>query len=238
MTNCLFEATLQKIEFDCGCTPKNFIEVVSGYKACTGEQKECMNNLMEQIGDVKSIDDDGEQKECLAVCQDQKHSILVTQAGYPNRQSFSQRLEYCVLIRKLIHSCLDARRFSLNIRHPDLCNTINETTRFNLTFNCQKVQIVQDPADKNHQLVKLHTLVYEYARENVAKVNIFVREPYVAKYKTEEKITEISFVGTVGGLFGLFMGFSFVSLVEMVYLCCFFEKKCQLNNVKPFHVSK
>jgi len=35
----------------------------------------------------------------------------------------------------------------------------------------------------------------------------------------DEKITEISFVGTVGGLLGLFMGFSFVSCVEIFYLC-------------------
>ena len=30
MSNCLFEATLQKIERDCGCTPKNFVAVANG----------------------------------------------------------------------------------------------------------------------------------------------------------------------------------------------------------------
>ncbi len=35
----------------------------------------------------------------------------------------------------------------------------------------------------------------------------------------DEKIPEIAFVGTVGGLLGLFLGFSFVSIIEFVYLC-------------------
>jgi hypothetical protein len=29
----------------------------------------------------------------------------------------------------------------------------------------------------------------------LAKVNIYIKDPYVAKYITEEKITEIAFVG-------------------------------------------
>ena len=49
MSNCLFEATLQKIEHDCGCTPKNFIDVIEGYEICAGEAKKCMNDKL-QVG--------------------------------------------------------------------------------------------------------------------------------------------------------------------------------------------
>ena len=37
--------------------------------------------------------------------------------------------------------------------------------------------------------------IYRYAKTNLAKVNIYIKDPYVAKYVTEEKITEIAFVG-------------------------------------------
>jgi hypothetical protein len=60
--------------------------------------------------------------------------------------------------------------------------------------------------------------VATYARDNMAVINMFIRKPYVKKFLTEEKITEISFVGTVGGLLGLFTGFSFVSAIEFIYL--------------------
>lgn len=67
-----------------------------------------------------------------------------------------------------------------------------------------------------------------YSRGNIAKVDIFLKDPYVKRFIREEKISEITFVGTVGGLLGLFLGFSFISAVEIVYLCvlaCFSSRK-------------
>ena len=59
--------------------------------------------------------------------------------------------------------------------------------------------------------------IYKYARENIAYVTLFIREPFAEKIKIAEKISPISFISDVGGLLGLFMGFSFVSLAELVY---------------------
>ena len=74
----------------------------------------------------------------------------------------------------------------------------------------------------------LQTEIFNYARTNLAKVSIYIKDPYVSKYITEEKITEIAFVGTVGGVLGLFLGFSFISAVEIGYVFCFkyFHQKC------------
>lgn len=63
-------------------------------------------------------------------------------------------------------------------------------------------------------------MVSTYARENIAKVNIFLRDPYVQRTIREVKISEITFVGTVGGLLGLFLGFSFISGMEVFYMSC------------------
>ncbi len=62
MSNCLFEATLQKIETDCDCTPKYFVDIVDGYEACEGPKKQCMNLLMAEMGDQRSVMDHGELK--------------------------------------------------------------------------------------------------------------------------------------------------------------------------------
>ncbi len=61
------------------------------------------------------------------------------------------------------------------------------------------------------------------------QVTIFIRDPYAAHYLRDEKITEISFVGTVGGLLGLFLGFSFLSVVEMLYLFLGVRNKEQVD---------
>jgi hypothetical protein len=62
MSNCLFEAALQKIEEECGCTPKYFVDIVDGFEACEGVQKQCMNILMEAMGEKREIMDRGQIK--------------------------------------------------------------------------------------------------------------------------------------------------------------------------------
>ena len=49
-------------------------------------------------------------------------------------------------------------------------------------------------------------------------MNVYIKEPYASKFITEEKITEISFVGMVGGILGLFLGSSFISFVEVPFV--------------------
>ena len=45
-----------------------------------------------------------------------------------------------------------------------------------------------------------------------------MKDPFVEEIIREEKITLIQFIGSVGGLLGLFMGLSFISLVEIFYM--------------------
>ena len=60
--------------------------------------------------------------------------------------------------------------------------------------------------------------VYLYSKDNLIKLQMYIKDPYVTRYMTQEKITQISFVGTIGGSLGLFLGFSFISVVEIFTL--------------------
>ena len=46
-----------------------------------------------------------------------------------------------------------------------------------------------------------------------------MKDSFATKIVRDEKVTITSFVANVGGLLGLCMGFSLVSVVEMVYFC-------------------
>ncbi|TRY75809.1 hypothetical protein TCAL_07005 [Tigriopus californicus] len=216
MSNCLFEATLQKIEETCGCTPVKYIDVVEGFEACEGAEKECMNNLINFMGQERWIEDGDEIKECLAACQDQKHTFLVTGSVFPSSESFHLSDDYCKVFNKVRHSCSMDRRITLDQWNPAFCPTLDRT----LAYTCQEIQ--DDLANiTRKELRKLRQHIVAYANKNMAKVNVYVRDSYVKKYLTEEKITEISFVGNIGGLLGLFTGFSFISVAEILYyLCC------------------
>ena len=69
-----------------------------------------------------------------------------------------------------------------------------------------------------------------YARRNLLLLDVYLRDPYVKLYVRREKITVISFVGTIGGLLGLFLGFSFISVVEVVYVAAFGMPNRNSNN--------
>lgn len=60
-------------------------------------------------------------------------------------------------------------------------------------------------------------MLYIYAKNNLVMVNIYIKEPVVTRIWRDEKIPVIHFVAYTGGLLGLCMGFSLVSLFEIVY---------------------
>ena len=59
--------------------------------------------------------------------------------------------------------------------------------------------------------------VFRYAKRNMALVNVYIKDPVVTRIKRDQKITVIGFVANTGGLLGLCMGFSLLSLAEFVY---------------------
>ena len=66
MSNCLYEATLQKISKECGCNPIKFFKVDKSFTACEGAQRHCMQRHLEDMGVERTIEDGGAQKECWA----------------------------------------------------------------------------------------------------------------------------------------------------------------------------
>ena len=152
----------------------------------------------------------GEEKECLSNCIDQLMTVSVTQSTYPNLHAFDKTREFCYVLKKLIRSCNGDRRDSLIEEYPGICDNVLAVE--------DSVTTCPIDSKKMHITTELKKSIVKYAKENVAKVNIFFKDPFVKRYIREEKITENTFIGTIGGLLGLFLGFSFISGAEIVYL--------------------
>ncbi len=208
MTNCLYEASVQKIEETCQCAPLAILP--SNYSTCEGQGKLCMSSFMEDIGSLKHVVDGGETKECLVSCQDQTYQFLMTAAAYPNLESFRLGEDFCLVLGKLRRSCQTDHKITLDMKYPDLCEQITNTN--NLT--CEAVKCNSTTNDQE----QLHKAVAQYARDNLSVLDIYIKDPYVKLYLRREKITIISFIGNIGGLLGLFMGFSFISTIEIFYV--------------------
>ena len=79
---------------------------------------------------------------------------------------------------------------------------------------CQQKYANTNDLENNKKIVEF---ILKYAKENIAMVRLFVRDPYYTSIKRDVEMTLSSFLGNAGGLLGLFMGFSLISLIEGFY---------------------
>ena len=61
------------------------------------------------------------------------------------------------------------------------------------------------------------TDILAYTKQNIALVTIFMDKPYCKKIIQEIKFGWMQLIGNVGGILGLCLGGSFVSVVEIVW---------------------
>ena len=110
------------------------------------------------------------------------------------------------------------KRLPLSVDYPDLCPTLEMIP--NITSYCTRGNRFRSDRISNKTMLKnVEYQIHKYARENLAIINIFIKESYTKRFRKTEKMSRISYIASSGGLLGLCMGFSFVSLAEILYHC-------------------
>ena len=71
-------------------------------------------------------------------------------------------------------------------------------------------------------------MLYEYARDNLLWLNVYVKDSFATHIVRDERMTRTSFVANVGGLLGLCMGFSLV--IELSSILILVSLTSLLNN--------
>ena len=74
------------------------------YDVCNGTKLACMNNILNRMGEYNEVHDtiENKTKVCLTNCEDQINDLFVTTSSYPNKKTFKEREEFCLLLRKLL----------------------------------------------------------------------------------------------------------------------------------------
>ncbi len=85
---------------------------------------------------------------------------------------------------------------------------------------CEYISYLHDPFDTtNSEALHRRFLrgCFDYARDNLALVHIFIKQPVVTKILRDQRIPIIWFVANCGGILGLCMGFSIVTVFEVLH---------------------
>ena len=80
-------------------------------------------------------------------------------------------------------------------------------------WNFETLTSNQDEFD----FAKFKRLLVAYAKENTALVTSFLSTPFTQIIGVDEDTSIINAISSVGGLMGLFMGFTMVTLAEIIY---------------------
>ena len=102
--------------------------------------------------------------------------------------------------------------------YPSLCNQI-EYLKANNKF-CEDDSWDQEFLQQNNtkfNFMDFAATLAKYGRDNIAFVSLFMREPFAEVLAVNVDKTLMNFIGSLGGLLGLCMGFSFVTLAEIFY---------------------
>ena len=202
-----------------------------------------MNKILDQIGQYREIEIEDvnggspRMATCLEACTDQQNEVAITTSRLPNRQTMLQWSDFCVVMEKIIKSCGHVwKRIDMDRQYPSLCQLLlTKLNRQSLSFNsdnkklCQQVikgfnilgavdDFTQDAGNSSDDA--LVSALFTYARENLALVNIYIKPPVVTRIKKDQRIPVIWFVANCGGILGLCMGFSIVTMFEVLHYIC------------------
>ena len=136
-----------------------------------------------------------------------------------------EREEFCILVEKLIRTCKSKGKYYVLTKfYPSLCFLLWEIRNITVTTRtlpmCHQMKwSPQDMGfdDTDPRIQNVEGLIYFYAKSNLAVVNIYIKEPVVTNIWRDQKTPVINFIAYTGGLLGLCMGFSLVSLFEILY---------------------
>ncbi len=95
-----------------------------------------------------------------------------------------------------------------------VCDTIRRMVDVNRLCNISEPDqppLTDVPKGKENELI------HKYAEDNIAVIKIFVKDPYYTNIQRDEAMSTVSFVANAGGLMGLCVGLSFVSIFEIFY---------------------
>ena len=187
---------------------------------------------------------DGQEVECQVACQRQENDISVSTQGFPGK-AFVHTREFWLVVYKLFWSCKNEnnkygfKRPGLDANYPSLCSFYDDyfytkddiKSKFEafddfggskefLNWQIQELRFSKLEAklgltkEKQKEFIQS---VMTYCRDNLARVVLFIQKPFVVSYLHDQVMSYLQLVANMGGLMGLCMGFSVVSVAEIFY---------------------
>ncbi len=182
----------------------------------------CSRSWMDKLGNdelTSAINSQNLTLKCLQSCELQTEIPTFTSSIFPIESTFPKHHFFCLTLIKVARICNDSYRAKIFESSFDetLGVSCSDILKANNTIGIclnGKVKPNSTLLLQNSQITKF---LYKYAKTNLAVLYVLIKDPFYTLIKKDEQISVISFIGNAGGLMGLCMGLSLVSIFEIFY---------------------
>ena len=208
---------------------------------------------MDRFGEMTTIyAENGEQLECKEACNRQENILDVSEHDFPN-DNFINTNDFWIVVKKLYWSCKDKKtkfgykRPGIIKKYPYICPFYDKyfyvDEKVTEIFENMNVKEFLEWRKLDNNQVNLtsmnmsteesfKTYILDYCKKNLVEINAYIAKPFVNLYTVDVATTYTTLLANIGGLLGLSMGFSIVSLADVLFCVLNFSSKFYINNRK------
>ena len=162
-------------------------------------------------------------KRCLPSCDTDEIQITTSFSSYPNFAMFLERPEVCLIMKKLFRICTtesyQAKKesfekvYGFNGVNGSICDELHQA--YEEDKMCNRKKNLKELDKYKHE--KLIRFLFKYAQENLAYIRVGMKDHFYTKVKRDLEITRLDFFNAVGGMLGLCLGLSIISVFEVLF---------------------
>ena len=127
---------------------------------------------------------------------------MISSTNYPRKYGFKKTMDFPLIAIKIKESCspngsMYSKKIDLlETRYPNICSHFK-----NVTGEDESKEFIEN--------------VIRYTEDNVAKIRVFITTPHVTEIVRDERMSFTTLISNIGGLLGVCIGFSIISLAEI-----------------------
>lgn len=165
---------------------------------------------------------------CYERCDIQKNNVELSALAFPNESQFKTHKFFCVILQKLIIMCNDKYKSfifdkAFKTKQNFTCKELEKDDLYTTVCPDGYSPTRNETIELKYQ--KVYDFIPYYTKNNVASLMVYFKDNFYTLYERNEAMSLLSFLGNTGGLLGLCMGLSVVSLFEIFFhLLNFFGK--------------
>jgi hypothetical protein len=187
------------------------------YDACLDDRSKFEYNQT-VIEYFKKNNHDYTQKECINICRNLKYNHTNTCGCYLDSLEDEIYMQCYINADNLtLRECVDTfmSSFDVGLCYLEYCPLECDSFEYDITFYTESILSAGNISPENKDFFK-DFKTYENVSKTFFSINVYYQDLKYTLISQQPKIELFGLISNLGGILGLFIGFSFISLLEII----------------------